>query len=415
MDVTPINSSNKDVFPSPFLTRRRRLYPGGPLVSPFGFGGYRVGTSDFYHPQRSRNALIHAFLQGVNLVDTSCNYAFGESEVLIGEVMSSLVQAGKLKRDDLIICTKVGYIQGQDIASLMSQSDLNKQFPNIVQFGKEMWYDISPEWITHSLENSLKRLGQSKIDVLLLHNPEYLLKFDELQDIPQETAHEKFYQKIKDAFLCLEKLVSLGKIGAYGISSNVFTAGEDEYTRVSIEKCLAVARIISEKHHFKIVQTPLNWIESAALLQEQENSGKSFITYAKDQGLGVLVNRPFNAMLNNALLRLTRPQISDQDKAQWTPGHQKGYENWSRLAQDLEGMAHQILGDTPGYQGATLSQLVAATLTWIPGVSSVLTGMRQVQYVDEMKDTLRLPFLPNASKIIQDIYENLEFHDGKPR
>ncbi len=71
--------------------------PLGPtqlMVSRAGFGGYRITTGVGEHAR----ALQHALASGINLIDTSANYADGGSEELVGRVLAHLVEAGELQR-----------------------------------------------------------------------------------------------------------------------------------------------------------------------------------------------------------------------------------------------------------------------------------------------------------------------------
>jgi hypothetical protein len=65
-------------------------------VSRFGFGAYRVDDRSALH----RAALEKALTSGVQLVDTSTNYADGHSEQLIGEVLARLTARGALFRSN---------------------------------------------------------------------------------------------------------------------------------------------------------------------------------------------------------------------------------------------------------------------------------------------------------------------------
>ena len=75
--------------------------------SRLGFGGYRIDGTD---PEYA-TALSTAFASGVNVVDTSTNYMDGESERLVGSVLRGLVAKGDLARDEVIVVSKIGYVQ----------------------------------------------------------------------------------------------------------------------------------------------------------------------------------------------------------------------------------------------------------------------------------------------------------------
>src|SRR4051812_48910190 len=82
----------------------------GLLCSPVGFGTYRCDVRIAEH----RAALGKAIRMGVNLIDTSANYADGNAERLIGEVVKALIDAGEIERNEIIIVSKGGYIQGDN-------------------------------------------------------------------------------------------------------------------------------------------------------------------------------------------------------------------------------------------------------------------------------------------------------------
>ncbi|MFI5201033.1 MAG: aldo/keto reductase, partial [Candidatus Kapaibacterium sp.] len=58
----------------------------GLVCSSAGFGSYRVHRSVQVH----RAALAKAIRMGVNIIDTSSNYAGGNSERMIGEVLAGI-------------------------------------------------------------------------------------------------------------------------------------------------------------------------------------------------------------------------------------------------------------------------------------------------------------------------------------
>ncbi len=143
----------------------------GLFVSGIGFGGYRV---DDQHPEQ-RAALELALRSGLNLIDTSSNYADGRSERLIGEVLFHLADEHELERDEVVVVTKLGYVQGQDHQLAAARKALAEPFPEMVEYDQGLWHCIHPEWLAEQLTRSLERLGLETLDVLLLHNPEYFL------------------------------------------------------------------------------------------------------------------------------------------------------------------------------------------------------------------------------------------------
>ncbi len=248
-----------------FESRRRVLYPSGPSVSPVGFGSYRVGYAKHLGFPESAQALELALRKGMNLIDTSSNYGFGQSELLIGKTLSKLFQENILTRENIVLVSKVGYVQGANLELAKTKELQGIPFLEMTKFGEEIWHCIHPQFIHDQIERSLTRLNVSTLDVYLLHNPEYMLKRFELDGLEVNKARELFYARLKQSFIALEELVAAGKIKAYGISSNNLGAPEEEYAAVSIKKVHETAVAISSEHHFKVVQFPLNWIEISSM------------------------------------------------------------------------------------------------------------------------------------------------------
>jgi aryl-alcohol dehydrogenase-like predicted oxidoreductase len=96
----------------------------GLTASRLGFGGYRVSNENPVH----RAALEAALAGGVNLVDTSTNYADGGSEELVGGVVSDLVRAGRVAREAIIVVSKIGYVQGQNLALAREREATGRPF-----------------------------------------------------------------------------------------------------------------------------------------------------------------------------------------------------------------------------------------------------------------------------------------------
>jgi len=393
--------------PGVFHERRRPLYEHGPLVSLVGFGSYRIG----FHPSLAyphcREALEYALRRGVNLVDTSTNYANGQSELLIGQTLSALVKGGDLRREQIVLVSKAGYVQGSVLEMMQQREREGQSFAPLFKFGSDLWYCLDPDFLLDQLDRSLSRLGVECLDVFLIHNPEYMLKAFEHNSIPVEDARREFYAQMRRCFAALEKAVEKGLIRAYGVSSNTLGATSDDPTTVSLQRLMEAARDVAHNNSFKVVQCPLNWIEVNPIAIEGADDEDNTMTLAKKHGVGVLTNRPFNAMNDGGLIRLTRPVLrSDEalDDAQ-----RQGLLNWTKLSDDLEKLAREYI-TTAGYDDAPLSQLVLSTLMWQPGVSAVLCGMRRIDYVVDAEQAGALPLLLNADQVMAQIYQDLEFH-----
>ena len=279
--------------------RSQRLGKTDLNVSRVGFGSYRVHEFEPEH----RDALTQALLNGVNLIDTSTNYTDGSAERLVGDITRELFEKGDIKREEIVIVTKVGYVQGTNLREAKERAKTSQPFTDMVEFQNDCWHNISPDFLENQIGKSLERLKISTIDVLLLHNPEYFLKAGGNRDA--------YYSRIEKAFRHLEGEVERGRIKFYGISSNTFPEVESRSDFTSLQRVQTIADSIAKKNHFAVIQMPFNLYEAGAALHKN-NERKSVFEFAAEHDLGVLGNRPFNAFAKDRLTRLTSYPTHDE-------------------------------------------------------------------------------------------------------
>lgn len=263
-------------------------------VSSIGFGGYRVDD----RVARHREALRLAFLSGVNLVDTSTNYGDGHSELLVGKVLKELAASGELRRENVVVVTKAGYVQGQNLRDAHQRRKLGDPWPEMTEYSRDCWHCISPTFLADQLSASLGRLAMPRVELLLLHNPEYFLTDAEHRNLPLAEARDVFYDRMGRAFGQLEKEVAAGRIGAYGVSSNTFVVPHEKADAVDLLRLLDLAG-----PGFAAVQLPMNPVELGAREPIHTTDGRSVLDVAREHGLAVLVNRPLNGFRQGRLHR----------------------------------------------------------------------------------------------------------------
>jgi aryl-alcohol dehydrogenase-like predicted oxidoreductase len=79
-------------------------------LSTVGFGSY-LGAPDDPTDFDVYNALKLLVLSGgVNVIDTAINYRCSKAERVIGACLKTLTRKYGIKRDELFVCTKNGYI-----------------------------------------------------------------------------------------------------------------------------------------------------------------------------------------------------------------------------------------------------------------------------------------------------------------
>ena len=76
-----------------------------------------------------RNALEKALQEGCNLIDTSTNYADGQSERLVGTVVKDLIAKRFITREEIIVVSKIGYVQGNNLARAEAREQGGKAIP----------------------------------------------------------------------------------------------------------------------------------------------------------------------------------------------------------------------------------------------------------------------------------------------
>ena len=345
----------------------RAFGKSGLRISNAGFGGYRVDVSVEEHGI----ALEKALVSGINLLDTSANYADGGSERLIGKVLRTLCEAGHLTREQVVVVSKAGYLQGENYRISQERTAAGNPFPELVLFGDGLEHCIHPEFLSDQIARSLERLQLQSLDCCLLHNPEYYLKSAEAKGMPLEEARAEYYRRIKQAFLHLESEVKAGRIGCYGVSSNTFPARAEEYSFTSLSRLWEIAEEISKNHSFQIVEFPLNLLETGAVLTTNQPEGMSLLEFAAAKQIGVLINRPLNAIVGERLVRLAETHYTGEGV---------------RQARTFRDKVAEI--DADWALAPNLSQLALRVLRSTYGVTSVLVGMRNSLYVADVMEEL---------------------------
>ncbi len=339
-----------------------------PRVSRAGFGCYRVDDRSAIH----REALSAALAAGVSLIDTSTNYADGHSETLVGEVLREGIDRGTVRREDVVVVTKIGYLQGGNLDEARRRARAGRPWTEIVEYGPDLWHAISPDFLEDQLTASLGRLVLPRVDLLLLHNPEYFLTHALHAGVPRDEARKTFYDRIGRAFGRLEAEVAAGRIGAYGVSSNTLVVAHERADAVSLPRLCAAAG-----PGFAAIQLPFNPIEAGAREPIHTDDGRSVLDVAREAGLGVLVNRPFNAFSGRGLVRFA--DLPPDELARL--GRDDAWEK-ARVGELQAWVTSAFAGAAP--IAGSLAQRTLRALVATPGVDVVLAGMRRPAYVRDV-------------------------------
>ena len=289
-----LNSSRKQSANTPRRSRTSGEQLELEAVSPIGFGTYRTSLTA-PHAQ----ALAHALSQGCNLIDTAASYCDGESEALIGKVLSEHPE------HPAFVVTKAGYLQRGAAARI---DELGLPADAVVPLGEGSAHCIHPDFLRSQMQASCERLRLDCLDGFLLHNPEY--HFGPAQSQTPESA---YYARMEAAFEFLEDCVRRGKIRYYGISSNTLANATDQPGTTNVNELLRIARRVDCDHHFRLLQFPFNLLEQGAA--RAQHCGESLIAVARRNGLVTFANRPLNALRDGKAIRLATCEAPTADSS----------------------------------------------------------------------------------------------------
>jgi len=290
--------------------------PAGLWFSSMGIGTY-LGEPDEASDQLYTDAISTALRRGINLVDTAINYRHQRSERNIRAAISRLISEGEINRDELIVCSKAGYLSFDGAVPADPRAYFMREYvePGVFKPAELAggMHCMSPGYLLNQLERSRKNLGLGTIDVYYIHNPE-----SQLGDV----SREEFRQRIKSAFGALERAVKDGKIRFYGIASwSAFRVAESEQAYMSLPTCVELAEQAGGRdHHFRFVQLPFNLAmpEAHALPnQVADREHLSALEYARKAGLAVIGSASlYQAQLTSNLPLFLAEKIGMQTDAE---------------------------------------------------------------------------------------------------
>ena len=109
---------------------------------------------------------------GVNNVDTAPNYRYMKSEKTIGKVLATLEDKYGVRRSELFVASKVGYLP-EDAENMISRAELAQTLISDVgvpqeEIIQESGHCMHPKFIKHQIAGSLERLNLECLDVYYL-------------------------------------------------------------------------------------------------------------------------------------------------------------------------------------------------------------------------------------------------------
>jgi aryl-alcohol dehydrogenase-like predicted oxidoreductase len=224
----------------------------GLTVSTLGIGTYLGAPTDEVDA-RYASTLREMLSAGGNLVDTAIGYRCQRSERLIGRLLSEKVAAGEIGRDEIVVCTKGGYVAHDgappaDPAAWLRQNVIDAGLAREEEIVDDS-HSLAVPFLARQIDTSLANLGVETIDVYYLWNPER-----QLVGRPRPL----FEARVEAAFALLEERCAAGQIGIYGTATwGGYRIPPSEERHLELEDLLRLAeRAGGRDHHFRVVELP---------------------------------------------------------------------------------------------------------------------------------------------------------------
>ena len=262
----------QDKFASDFYRVSRDLY-----WSSLGLGTY-LGNSDSATDDLYAQSIQAAVESGINVLDTAVNYRFQLSERVLGKVLNQLIAAGKIKRDEVILCSKGGFFPFDGAMPENPGEWIKTNFIDTKLIRAEDvvagCHSMHPRYLENQLNQSLKNLGVETLDVYYLHNPETQL---------EEVDAKEFKNRVRHAFEFFERAIAEGKIRAYGTATwSGYRQPPEAQDYLSLEETVMLAReVAGPNHHFKYVQLPFNIAMPEAWIMANQRYGATTLPLLK--------------------------------------------------------------------------------------------------------------------------------------
>lgn len=237
-------------------TDKRPLGKSGVMVTQLGFGGAPLG--EIYTRLSEEQALATvdaAHSEGVTLFDTSPFYGYGLSEHRFGAVLR------RKPRDSFVLSTKVGRV----FEAPGSEEIDRGQWAGTLEF--KPVFDYSYDGAMRSFEQSMMRMGISRIDVLLIHD------VDIWTHGSREAYELRMEEALNGAYKALYALREQGVVKAIGVGVNEVESCERFARRGDFDCFLLAGRY--------------TLLEQGAL--------DSFLPLCEAQNIGIMLGGPYNS------------------------------------------------------------------------------------------------------------------------
>eukprot|EP01113_Clastostelium_recurvatum_P041089 TRINITY_DN6478_c0_g1_i1.p1 TRINITY_DN6478_c0_g1~~TRINITY_DN6478_c0_g1_i1.p1 ORF type:complete len:347 (-),score=96.50 TRINITY_DN6478_c0_g1_i1:53-1093(-) len=323
---------------APNKMKTRLLGKTGLEVSELCLGGMTLGNFHSMGLPVSGEAeafkILDAFAAaGGNFIDTA-NGIYGDSEVVIGKWLATK------RREDFVIATKVGFGQG----------------PNQGGLGRKH--------IKAQVEESLKRLQTSYIDLYQCHLPDYKTPLEE-------------------TLRALDELVKSGKVHYIGLS-NYKPAHLQR--AVDLARHLDLAPIVCLQPHYNLTVRAPEW---------------DLFDVCQQEGVGVIPWSPLAGGLLSG--KYSKDATAAGTRAEWSDKF--GFKGWGTDQPDSKWAIVDALREIAKETGHTVSQVALRWVMQNPVVTAPIVGVRNVAQLEDNIGATTFTLTPEQMKKLNDISE----------
>src|SRR5437868_14795239 len=215
----------------------------GLSASSIGIGTY-LGEISNNDDTAYETAVHEAVTRGVNLIDTAINYRGQRSERAIGSAIQRLMASSEAMREQLIVCSKGGYIPLERDAPATReeyQAYVKREFidPEVLRPEEIVagGHSLAPRFLRYCLAKSRQNLGLRTIDVYYVHNPGQQLAAVSRADLRE---------RLRATFTMLEEAAERDEIGVYGCATwDSLRVPPENRAHLALEDFVEIAREIA--------------------------------------------------------------------------------------------------------------------------------------------------------------------------
>jgi D-threo-aldose 1-dehydrogenase len=226
-----------------------------PALPQLGMG--TAGIGNLYAPvtdEDARATVAAAWAAGIRYFDTAPHYGFGLAERRLGEALAELDPGGQA-----IVSTKIGRL----LAPTDSRARERHGFVEADPF--EPVFDYGRDAVLRSHEESLRRLGCDRVNVILAHD---------LGELTHGAENERHIQTFHDTgYSAMRELRAAGAVDAIGIGVN------------EVEVCL----FLLERLELDVILLAGRY----TLLDRR--AGEELLPLCAERGVAVIVGGPYNS------------------------------------------------------------------------------------------------------------------------